>query len=102
MRYSASSPEVAADEEGADRLGHATGAGNQFGDRRAELDLVDAGPGDGSRERDERGSRLDLRAQRTEPGGAVAGDESKLCKRLGVLHERRRAAEAALERDAAA
>ena len=55
--------EVAADEEGRNAFGEATGPLDELGEREAEGDLVDAGPPDCSAERDEGRAGLLPRAQ---------------------------------------
>ena len=50
--------EVAADEQPRDLAGEAAGGGEERGQRRAALDLVDAGTADRAEQRDERRARL--------------------------------------------
>ena len=65
---------------------------------RPEGRLVDARPTDRARDGEQRRAGLLARAERTEPVGAEARDQREVRERLDVLHERRRAAEPALER----
>ena len=91
--------EVAADEDGRDRLGGAPGA--QHSSPTVVPSSISCTPGrdDGACQGDERGPGRVVAARRAEPVGAEARDQRKVSERLDVLDERRRAAEPALERE---
>ena len=89
---------VAAEQNGADWRGRAAGGLDQRCERRAVLDLVHAGVGDGAGEREQRRPGVRLRAELAEPPWPVAGDQREVGERLGVVDQRRAPADAALER----
>src|SRR5205814_3328436 len=90
-------PEVAADEERGDRLRRPACPRDQVGEWCPERDIVDPGPRDGARQRDDGGARLSRRPTRTEPGGPAATDQGEVRERLDVLDEGGLAAEPAFE-----
>ena len=89
--------EVPADQIGLDVLAHASRLGEQFAQRGAESDFVDAGARDRARERDEDRARLGGGPDAAEPGRTEPGDLRDVRDRLRVLDEGRGAADAALE-----
>src|SRR5439155_3734768 len=90
--------EEAADEEGADVLGHSAGECDELSQGSSERDLVDAGLRDPAGDRHQRRAWLLLCPGRAEPLGSETGDQRELGQRLDVLYERGRLADPALER----
>jgi len=90
--------EVPADENCLRRSDQATGALEQFTQRRAQFDLEHAGPDDGAGDGGEHRAGLRRRSDLAEPYGAIPAHQREAGERLDVLDERRPAADAALER----